>query len=46
MGLWVAGVRLEGRGRENIPRGGHCLYMCNHVSNIDPPLLVAVLPPH
>ncbi|MCH7765748.1 MAG: 1-acyl-sn-glycerol-3-phosphate acyltransferase [Acidobacteria bacterium] len=45
MGLWVAGVRLEVRGRENLPRGGHCLYMCNHMSNIDPPLLVAVLPP-
>ena len=45
MGLWVAGVRLEVRGRENLPRGRHCLYMSNHVSNIDPPLLVAALPP-
>lgn len=45
MGLWVAGVRLEVLGRENIPPDKRCLYMSNHLSNVDPPLLVAVLPP-
>lgn len=43
--LRLAGVRVELRGEENIPRGCPCLYMANHQSNIDPVVLVTRLPP-
>lgn len=45
LGLWLAGIRLEVRGLENLPRGRACVYMANHQSNVDPPLLFVVLPP-
>lgn len=45
LGLWLAGIRLEVRGRENLPRGRACVYMANHLSNVDPPVLFVVLPP-
>ncbi len=38
--LW--GVRVEGR--ENVPRTGPLLVTANHRSNLDPPLVGAVLP--
>ena len=31
-------------GRENIPHATACIFMCNHVSNLDPPVLLPVLP--
>jgi len=40
----AAGVSAEITGRENIPAGRACIFMCNHVSNLDPPLLLPVLP--
>lgn len=45
LGLWLAGVRLEVRGRENLPAERPCVYMANHQSNVDPPILFVVLPP-
>jgi 1-acyl-sn-glycerol-3-phosphate acyltransferase len=45
LGLWLAGIRLEVRGLEHLPRGRACVYMANHQSNVDPPLLFVVLPP-
>lgn len=45
LALWVAGVRVEVLGAENFPRQGPCLYMSNHVSNVDPLALFTVLPP-
>jgi 1-acyl-sn-glycerol-3-phosphate acyltransferase len=45
MALWLAGVRLEIRGRERIPDGRAVVFMANHQSNCDPPALLAVLPP-
>jgi len=50
MGSWVAftGTRLAGirtivRGRELVPAGS-CIYMCNHVSNLDPCVVVPSQP--
>ncbi|MGH9485363.1 MAG: lysophospholipid acyltransferase family protein, partial [Terriglobales bacterium] len=41
----LAGVRIEVQGRELLPAGnGAVIYMANHQSNLDPPLLVAALP--
>lgn len=45
LGLWLAGIRLEVRGEETLPRGRPCVYMANHQSNVDPPVLFVVLPP-
>ena len=45
LGLWLGGIRLEATGQENIPRGRACVFMANHLSNVDPPLLFVVLPP-
>ena len=42
--LRLAGVRIEVEGKENLPQRT-CVYMANHQSNIDPPILFAVLPP-
>ncbi|HEY0786706.1 MAG TPA: lysophospholipid acyltransferase family protein [Acidobacteriaceae bacterium] len=43
-GLRAAGVRVVVEGREQVPRGRACLYMANHQSNLDPPLLAGVQP--
>jgi 1-acyl-sn-glycerol-3-phosphate acyltransferase len=43
-GLRAAGVRVVVRGREGVPANTPCLYMANHQSNLDPPLLAGVQP--
>jgi 1-acyl-sn-glycerol-3-phosphate acyltransferase len=42
--LWLAGARVAVEGRELLPRQSGCIYMANHQSNLDPPILVAHLP--
>ena len=43
-GVRLAGVRVQMSGFENIPADGSCLFMANHVSNLDPPALVPMIP--
>ncbi len=43
-GYFVAGIRLRAIGRENVPTGQACIFMANHLSNLDPPALIALLP--
>jgi 1-acyl-sn-glycerol-3-phosphate acyltransferase len=43
-GYFVAGIRLRAEGREKVPTGRSCIFMANHVSNLDPPALIALLP--
>jgi len=38
----ISGIRLRTFGLENIPSGA-CIFAANHVSNLDPPAIVAVL---
>ena len=45
MALWLAGVRMEVRGKENIPAGRALVFMANHQSNADPPAIFVNLPP-
>jgi 1-acyl-sn-glycerol-3-phosphate acyltransferase len=40
----AAGIRLQVHGRENLPVGQACIFMANHVSNLDPPALLSNLP--
>jgi 1-acyl-sn-glycerol-3-phosphate acyltransferase len=50
-GMWIAragvragGIRVEISGYENIPTGKACVFMSNHVSNLDPPVLLPLIP--
>ncbi|HUI43729.1 MAG TPA: lysophospholipid acyltransferase family protein [Terriglobia bacterium] len=43
--VWLAGVRLDVRGREKIPADRAVVFMANHQSNVDPPVIVPCLPP-
>ena len=45
IGMALGGVRVEIEGAENFPRGDRVIFMCNHLSNIEPPVLFAVMPP-
>ena len=44
LGVRAAGVQVELRGLENVPAGTSCLFLANHVSNLDPPVLFPALP--
>ena len=42
--LGIAGIRVKREGLENIDPNATYIYMCNHVSDIDPPAVVPALP--
>ena len=42
--LWLSGAKLVVEGGENMYPGEPCIYVCNHVSNLDPPAMAAILP--
>ena len=44
VGFWVAGIRIRVEGRENVPAGKACIFMANHVSNLDAPGLIPCIP--
>src|SRR5580698_10733145 len=43
-GVRAAGIKVEITGHENVPAGRSCIFMCNHVSNLDPPVVLPLLP--
>jgi 1-acyl-sn-glycerol-3-phosphate acyltransferase len=43
-GLRIAGIRWRVRGYEQLDLSRNYIFMANHVSNIDPPLLIPLLP--
>src|ERR1039458_8485466 len=43
-GYRLAGIRVEVEGGENVPAGHACIFMANHVSNLDPPALIPRIP--
>lgn len=43
-GLRFGRIRVELSGAEHIPRGRACIFMSNHVSNLDPPVIAPLLP--
>lgn len=42
--FWLAGVKVEVEGGELLPAAGGVVYMANHASYLDPPVLLAELP--
>lgn len=43
-GFWLAGIRVEVTGLERVPARTACIFMANHVSNLDPPALIPRIP--
>src|ERR1700679_126777 len=43
-GVRAAGIKMEVTGFEHVPAGRPCIFMCNHVSNLDPPVVLPLLP--
>ncbi len=43
-GVWLAGVRVETVGLDTIDRSCSYIYMSNHVSNLDPPIQIPLIP--
>ncbi len=44
MAFRLARIRVEVTGAECVPRGTACIFMSNHVSNLDPPALLPQIP--
>ncbi len=44
MGVKAGGIRVEVEGLEHVPAGQSCIFLCNHVSNLDPPVVLPMLP--
>jgi len=40
----LAGVRIRAQGLDRVPRDRACIFMSNHVSNLDPPALISLIP--
>ncbi len=45
-GLRAAGIRIVVHGLEHVPADRACIFMANHVSNLDPPVLLPLVPGH
>jgi 1-acyl-sn-glycerol-3-phosphate acyltransferase len=43
-GVRAAGIKIQISGLENIPASRSCIFMSNHVSNLDPPVVLPLLP--
>ena len=43
-GIRAAGIKVQIEGMENMPVGRACILMSNHVSNLDPPILMPAIP--
>ena len=43
-GIYAAGIRVQFQGLENVPAGRPCIFMANHASNLDPPILLPLIP--
>jgi len=44
LGVRLLGVKIEIRGMENLQPGQNYIFMSNHVSNLDPPVLIPAIP--
>jgi 1-acyl-sn-glycerol-3-phosphate acyltransferase len=44
IGYWLIGIRVVTEGRDRVPPRTACIFMANHVSNLDPPALIPRIP--
>ena len=44
IGFRLAGIRVEIKGADGVPARTACIFMANHVSNLDPPALIPHIP--
>ena len=44
LGLLAGGIRVRLEGLQNVPVGEPCIFLSNHVSNLDAPVLLPVIP--
>jgi 1-acyl-sn-glycerol-3-phosphate acyltransferase len=44
IGYRLVGIRIVATGQENVPPNTACIFMANHVSNLDPPALLPRIP--
>jgi 1-acyl-sn-glycerol-3-phosphate acyltransferase len=44
LGVRLVGVKIDIRGREHVRPGQNYIFMSNHVSNLDPPVLIPRIP--
>jgi 1-acyl-sn-glycerol-3-phosphate acyltransferase len=44
IGYWLVGIRIVSSGVELVPPHTACIFMANHVSNLDPPALLPQIP--
>jgi len=43
-GVWITGVRVETIGLDQLDRSRSYIFMTNHVSNLDPPIQIPLIP--
>ncbi|HVJ09231.1 MAG TPA: lysophospholipid acyltransferase family protein [Acidisarcina sp.] len=43
-GLHLVGIETDVQGCEHVPANQACIFMSNHISNMDPPVLVGAIP--
>jgi 1-acyl-sn-glycerol-3-phosphate acyltransferase len=43
-GIRAGGIRVVIQGAENIPANQSCIFLSNHVSNLDPPIVLPAIP--
>ncbi|HUS18072.1 MAG TPA: lysophospholipid acyltransferase family protein [Terriglobales bacterium] len=43
-GVRLVGVKVDLRGYNDFDHNGTYIYMCNHVSNLDPPIVIPLIP--
>ena len=43
-GIRLVGIKIDVQGRERFDPSGTYIYMCNHVSNLDPPIVISLIP--
>lgn len=44
IGLFAAGIRIHVEGRHRVPKNIACIFLSNHISNLDPPVLLPLVP--
>jgi 1-acyl-sn-glycerol-3-phosphate acyltransferase len=44
LGVRFGGIRVRVLGLDRVPAGGPCIFLSNHVSNLDPPVVLPMLP--